>query len=789
MAERRRRAHETDIPTRPFDGTEALAPGRRLGHYEIVGLLGAGGMGRVYRARDPRLERDVALKVLPAAADPEWGRRFDREARAASALNHPNVVVVHDVGSDGSLRYVVTELVEGETLRHRLSRGPLPLAECLEQARQIAAGLSAAHEKGIVHRDLKPENIMVTREGRMKILDFGLAKRTAPLAEPHGSLATQPGVILGTAGYMSPEQVRGEEADRRTDVFSVGAVLYEMLTGRRAFAGGSQAETLLAVLNEEPPPLKNACPTALAAAIERCLRKRPDERFASARELQRALDGISSLATEESGRPSVAVLPFRDLSGDPANEHLGLGLADATITELANIKAILVRPTSAILRYLGRSVDASGAGRELGVDAVVEARYQRAGTRLRVTVQLVGTRDARPLWASKIDASLDDVFGMQDEVSRNIARALEVELTPAEERRRRQLAASARPGGEAYEAYLKGRAQLLRETLEDVNAAIECFERATETDPGFVLAWAGLADAYAKLAYDFNPEGQWYERAQEACARALDLDPDLAETHYVRARLLWSPSGRWDHAGALRALKKVLAARPGLAEARDLLGLALFHMGLLDEAYGEFEQGLLANPDDPYARLHFASCRYHQGRFEEALELALAAARRAPAPWPHNLIALSQIQLGRLNAAEETLIRMTRAFPAYVPTHSLLGLVAALRGDAGGAQRQIDLTVQNRRAFGHYHHAQYDVACIHAHFGRIEEALDWLREAAGNGYPCRPFFEIDPLLAPLRASGRFKRLMDELRAECDGYAKIYAEIRAGSGPPAPQSLS
>jgi len=783
----------------------ALSPGTRLGSYEILSPLGAGGMGEVYRARDSRLGREVAIKVLPEelTRDTQALGRFATEARAAAALSHPNVLGIHDFDANGPVPYAVLELLSGQTYREWIAAGPVAPRKAVEALAQVARGLAAAHARGIVHRDMKPENLFVTTDGTVKILDFGLARRR-PLDDPSARDSerailtmdapyTEPGTVLGTVGYMSPEQVRGLEADDRSDIFAFGAILYETLSGHRAFLAGSPIETMTAILKDEPAELPEAL-RAPAAALDRiarrCMEKNPSDRFQCARDVGYALEAYAGTAgsgaavstrraaPDSAGRRTLAVLPFKDLGRDPQNAYLGLGLADATITELAQVRSLIVRPTSAILPYREGATSPETAGRELDVETVVDGSFQRSGSRLRVTVQLVATDGGQPLWGGKIDTSLDDLFVMQDQVSRKIADALQIQLTPADERR---LAQGAQPAAGAHELYLKGRVHMLLENLAELNVAIDAFERAHAIDPGSALPLLGLADAYARMAFTFEPEGDWYEQAVAMCDRALAIDPDLPEGRYLRARLLWTPQRGFDFQGALTELAAALAGRPSMNEAHAAAALVLVHGSRVREADAEFAHALAINPADYPSAMYRGLCRAAEGRWAEALAIAETAFQRTPQiTWVHYYLAHGQIRAGDRAGAARTVDVASRQFVREVLFYPVRAILAALEGKGSEAHRQIAFTEQNQRAFGHYHHAQYDVACALSLLGDRDGAMTWLTASAHNGYPCHSLFETDPLLAPLRPDPRFGELVTELREKSEEHARLWRSLRPES---------
>ncbi|MGH9366922.1 MAG: serine/threonine protein kinase, partial [Thermoanaerobaculia bacterium] len=523
-----------------------LTAGTRFGPYEILAPLGAGGMGEVYRARDTRLGREVAVKVLPASfsQDADRLRRFGQEARAASALNHPNILTIHDVGQQDGAPYVVTELLQGDTLRGHMAAGALAPRRALEHALQIAHGLAAAHERGIVHRDLKPENIFVTRNGRVKILDFGLAKLTeAPGSTSQTNLptagpATDPGVILGTLGYMSPEQVRGKASDARSDIFAFGAILYEMLSGRRAFQGDTAADAMSAILTKDPPELsatnRNISP-GLDRAVRHCLEKDPERRFHSAHDLAFDLDALSdaSGAAPQALRParswkrmalpiaaaailalavaaiwwrrstttgaaldSIAVLPFVNASKDPETEYLSDGITESIINSLSRLRELRVVARSSVFRYKGRDEDPQKAGRELNARAVVSGKVLQRGDTLSVQADLVDVGNGAQIWGDHYDRKLSDILTVQEEIAKEISEKLRLRLTGEE---KEKLKKRYTESTEAYQLYLKGRYEWEKRTAAGLQQSTEFFQKAIEKDPAFALAYAGLADSYAVL--------------------------------------------------------------------------------------------------------------------------------------------------------------------------------------------------------------------------------------------------------------------------------------------------
>jgi len=663
-----------------------LTPGTSLGPYEILAPLGAGGMGEVYRARDPRLGRDVAIKVLPAAVsgDAERLARFEREARTVAALNHPNIVVLHSIEEDGPVRFLTMELVEGQALDTHLLPGGLPCARVLDLGIAIADALTAAHERGVVHRDLKPANVMLSREGRVKVLDFGLAKlaaadgadaaQTATLTAPLSS----DGVIMGTAPYMAPEQLRGEPVDARTDLFALGILLHELATGHRPFQGKSTAELSSAILRDPPPPLSNLrpdLPADLERIVRRCLEKSPRERFQTAldvlnelRLVRRALEnGGASPAkpAASTGTASIGVLPFANRSADPADEYFSDGLADELLNVLVKIRGLHVAARASSFHFKGKGATIAEVGRALGVATVLDGSVRKAGDRVRISMQLVSVADGNHLWSESYDRTLDDIFAVQDDIAHSVVKQLrhtllgEADDSEASGLARAEVAAARGrvPDPEAYDLYLRGR-HLMTGTDDGAERAQEMFRQAIERAPTFALPYAGLGSVYVLQSWRASRDrDETVSKARAALARARELDDQLCEALVLSAQIKLFFD--WDWAGAGEDLRQAIAQNPssdvayreyadwlsamgraeeGLEAARHAqaldplsvdatheLGWQLLSVGRLQEAVAEFRRALDLNPTWTWGYIKMGMT---YGRMGEA-ENALGCVRRA----------------------------------------------------------------------------------------------------------------------------------------------------------------
>jgi len=611
-----------------------LTPGSRLGPYEIVQPIGAGGMGEVYRARDERLGRDVALKILPAevAASPDRLARFQREARTVAALNHPGIVTLHTIEEFGGTHFLTMELVEGDSLDRLVLPGGLPVPRVLELAIPLAEALAAAHERGVVHRDLKPANVMVTSGGRIKVLDFGLAKASAAdgSALDLTQAATMPtpistmGQVVGTVPYMSPEQVRGEGSDARSDLFALGIVLYELLAGRRPFTGANTADLSSAILRDEPPSLAAArpdLPSDLARVIERCLEKSPRSRWQTAldvhnelKRVKRTLDGgasTSSAVAADAAKetPSIAVLPFVNRSRDEEDEYFADGLADELLAVLAKIKGLRVASRTSAFQFKGKNEDLAVIGKKLNVATALEGTVRKSGSRVRISVQLVKIADGYHLWSETYDRTLEDIFAVQDDIARSVVKELRAALLGDEPDSKTsgevqaEVARAVRGRGtdpEAHRLYLLGLFLHNRYVIDDFPRAMEVLTKAVTIDPHYAQAWAMLSRSHAaSAAWGETETRAGFEAARTAAQRALEIEPDLVDGHvalgYVQA---WYD---WDWRAGEASFRRAIELSPGSSEAWSLLGFVEHIQGRSDSAIAHCRRALELGPLDVLA--------------------------------------------------------------------------------------------------------------------------------------------------------------------------------------------
>jgi serine/threonine protein kinase/tetratricopeptide (TPR) repeat protein len=616
-------------------------------------------MGEVYAARDQRLARDVAIKILPenALSDPVSLKRFEREAKALAALSHPNILAIHDFGSDHGISYAVTELLKGETLRSRVQRSPLSWKEAVQIAASIAEGLSVAHSAGIIHRDLKPENVFLTSDEGIKILDFGLARQTSsPQNQDLTSAATEskmtsPQAVMGTIPYMSPEQVRGETVDTRTDIFSFGCMLQEMITGNRAFQRGTSAETVAAILKEEPALVPPGTPSELQRIISHCLEKKPENRFQSASDLAFALRAVAedskptTVAPDmRSQRPSIrviaalavvailimlgwflrnrihpeppeeksiAVLPFANLSDNKQDEYFSDGMTEDVITQLSKISNLKVVSRTSVMSYKHTSKSLKEIGRELGVAVILEGSVRRAGDRVRIVGQLINAATDEHIWADTYDRDLKDVFAIQSEVAQQIASALQARLSPVEKQR---IEKKPTENLAAYDYYLKGREKLNSVTKEDNDQAIGLFKKAVELDPHFALAYASLADATSMQAIYGGPETV-FVTAIDLSKKAISLDPNLAEG-YEALGYAYHFQGKMHE--ALKMEQKAVDLNPNYARAAGLIGKILWGLGRFDDALPWVKKYQSLDPTSKLAYRYLGDVYRLLGAYSEA---------------------------------------------------------------------------------------------------------------------------------------------------------------------------
>ena len=732
--------------------------GQRFGPYQIVSPLGAGGMGEVYRALDARLGREVAIKICQE----RFSARFEREARAISSLNHPHICTLYDIGPN----YLVMELVEGETLRDWLKRAPA-VEPSLEIARQVLEALRAAHRAGIIHRDLKPENIMVRSDSYVKVLDFGLAKMmpTSPLLGTQataGESLSRPGQVVGTVAYMSPEQILGQDTDQRSDLFSFGIILYEILTRQHPWPRSSSVDRLHAILHDDPhaTALMSA---ELAAIVNKLLRKSPAERYPSAETVLEAFASRGSspgvLAAGASSKPltSIAVLPFVFLSDVEEYKAFSLGFADALITMLGSVEDVTAVPTSAILSYAAGS-DPAHTCRDLGVRHVLQGNVQKLGAHWRVSIQLFDSKTQKTAFSEKRDFNMENVFEVQDEIGRWAVESLQSRFSPAVPKSRDRYSSDP----DAFDEFVSGLRESYSNQPKILLSAIEHLSAAVERDPEFALAHATLSCVCMNLYYEFDPQRDWLEKAEHHCRVAMTLDPALPEAHYARAFILWSPARNFQAAEAIAALEQVLAAQPNNERAHNRMAAICLHIGWLQEARMACEQAKRSNPKTRSNNLQFIYL--YSGEFARAEKEAENWIKDESGHGTYALWYYAQLPLmtGDLDVAEQRLAVALKKLPDEPLITSLQGLLHARRGQPDLASQCVSRALDSARSFGHTHHTYYQIACVYAVLRETHKAVEWLERSVHTGFSCWPFFRIDPNLENLREKPDFERLVADL---------------------------
>ncbi len=696
-------------------------------------------MGAVYRAQDLTLGREIALKFLPAdmAADPQARKRLLKEAQAASRLNHPSIATVYEVSESEASPFIAMELITGSTLKQVLQRGVLDSSQIPDIARQIAEGLQEAHSVGVFHRDIKPANIMLDSKSRVKIVDFGiasLAQRDRGIGETAEAFATRTSTQNSTSGtipYMSPEQLRGEPADARSDIFSFGVLLYECLTGRLPFRGETPIDILHAILRTPHAPLRTLLPDASPEwekLIDRCLAKSAEQRCASMEEVLGALRHIAAPALKPEN--TVAVLYFANPSGEKEDEYFRDGMTEDIITELAKIKELQLFPRSAVLPFRDKPLPANQIGQQLAAAYILEGSIRRSGSRLRITAQLAETRTGHSVWAERYDRQLQDVFEIQDEIAQNIAKALRVMLT---EKEKHEIEKVPTRDVQAYDYYLRGRKDVFQFRRKGLEFARQMFARAIVIDPSYAHAFAGVADCCSFLYMYFDASEDNLKEAVGASRRAVELDPESAEAHASRG-LAESLSKNYDAAEKEFALAQRL--NPKLFEACYFYARSCFAQGKMEQAAGLFLKASRLNPADYQSRVSLGNCLQAIGRAEEAREAYADA----------------------LRAAERNL-------DLYPEDVRALYLGSAALAQIGDRQRGLEWAARALAIDSEESTILYNVACTYSNLGEKEQALDCLEKAVHNGFGHKEWIENDPDFTSLRDQPRFQTLLKHLAAD------------------------
>ena len=781
--------------------------GQTLGHYRILEKAGAGGMGVVYRAHDQNLERDVALKVLPSGTlSGDIARlHFHKEAMALAKLNHPNIGTVYEFGSLDGIDFLVMEYVAGKTLADKLARGSLPEKEVITLGMQITAALGEAHDRGIVHRDLKPENIAITDRGQAKVLDFGLAKLLLPDNHATTDSLTQTQAAAGTLPYMSPEQLRGEPVDARSDIYSIGAVLYEMATSQRAFAGDLSSRVIDAILHQ-PPPAPRAINRGISAELERiilkCLEKEPENRFQSAKELEIDLRRLVSpaaasaphlVAAPRSLSPrtfvraagvllvtaaiifgisgqriwspahtgnlriqSLAVLPLVNLSGDPSQDYFADGMTEELITEMGQIGMLRVISRTSVMQYKGVKRPLPQIGRELNVDAVVEGSVERVGDRVRISAQLIHAPTDQHVWSRSYEREMQNVLAMQDEVAQAIVAEIRTNVSP---RKQAAPASARRIDPQAYESYLKGRYFWNKRTDEGLRKGLEYFQGAVSKDPRDPRGHAGIADSYLMLAeYGAYPAREAVPTAKAAALKALELDDSLAEAHAALAAL--KEDYDWDWSGAEKEFKRAIELNPSYATSHQWYAEFLAEMGRFNEAVDEIARARDLDPLSLIVNTVVGEIFYESRQNDQAMQQLRKTLELDPNfAEAHRLLGETYLQLSKHDEGISELQTALALSGGSVQNEAFLGQAYGLAGRKSEARAVLG-RLKARSAQGYVSPA--DLSLVYAGLGENDQALQLLEEACKRRLPSMVNLKVDPSLDNLRSDPRFQNLLHQV---------------------------
>jgi serine/threonine protein kinase/tetratricopeptide (TPR) repeat protein len=786
--------------------------GQTLGHYRILEEVGAGGMGVVYRARDEQLERDVALKVLPPGTlgDDSARRNFRKEALALAKLNHPNIETVFEFGSQDGTDFLVLEYLPGRTLAQMLASGPLGEKEVIAIGMQIAAALEEAHERGIIHRDLKPANIALTTRGQAKVLDFGLAKWLHADDEVTANITSDSGGVPGTCPYLSPEQIRGETVDARSDIHAIGAVLYEMATGQRAFPGELFSQVLDAIVHQQPVPPRVRNPkisVELDRIICKCLDKEPDHRYQSAKELLADLRRLAASSSQNvvpaslrstfrirkkvfayvlvgigaalavaialtalnihglrddlfgRNRPtqirSIAVLPLANVSGDPQEDYFADGVTDELITELAQVGGLRVISRTSVMAYKGAKKPLPQIARELDVDAVVEGSVQRSGDKVRINAELIQASNDRLLWGKSYERDLSDILTLQSAIAKAIVDEIEVTVTP-QEKVRLVRSQSVNPG--AHEAYLAGRFYGNKRTAEGVTKGIAYFEQAIAKDPKYALAYAGLADSYHALPeFTSMPIEEAFPKARTAAMKALELDDSLAEPHSALASVIEDYD--WDWAGAEQEYKRAIELNPGLSGVRASYSNLLLELGRLPEALSQAKIAQQIDPLSVSANDNLAGVLYYSGDYDGSISRCRKTLELDPTSHQaHRHLGQAYTQKKQYAEAITELKEAIELSHGSSEALAELGYVYGVSGEKNDAERILQQLAQP--ADGHVSH--YRLAIVHMGLGENDKALGSLEQAVKERAPGVVHLKVSPVFSELRSTKRFQKLLSDM---------------------------